>query len=412
MSLARRAASAGEGQLLRGPDRPAAKERPTDAATWTAVDSARLKLEVLAQGLRVDTTAEQHVVEHGKPPLRVRSGSCGGLDLVLPAGVWVNAPVHELFAPASPLGLVRDGGGLALEDGRDGSRTPVQLPPAPDYYAQRTASGRPMSAIGQLCSDRLGIGLTNGCVYWGPRETRCRFCSIGLNVRTGHEDASKQVVDILEVVNAAVHDGSASATHVLLGGGTPPGPDAGALAFAAVTRRIKERHAALPVYVMLAPPQEVTAIDALVEAGADEIGINLELVSAAAGEAFMPAKASIGRDRWSRALGRAVELLGPGRPLGAVRSILIVGLEDEEHTLAGVEELAAAGVMPILTPFRPMRGTVLERHPRWTGERLWQLCVAATEVAARHGQSLGPLCVPCQANTLNLPAESRAKVLA
>jgi hypothetical protein len=369
----------------------------------TALASARLKLEVLAEGVRVDAGAEPHVAANGKPLLRVRSGSCGGLDIVLSGDVWVNAPVHELFAARSPLRLRHGSAGLVLEDERDETVSPVVLPPAPAYYQHETSSGLRMSAVGQLCSDRLGVGLTNGCVYWGPRETRCRFCSIGLNVRTGHEEASKAPHDVLEVVAAAVHDEVAPATHLLLGGGTPPGRDAGGFAFADLTCQVKARFPNLPVYVMIAPPEDLSAVDALVDAGVDEIGINLELASAEARDLFMPAKAGIGRDRWERALGRAVELMGPRRRVGAVRSILIVGLEEELHTLQGVDDLAAAGVMPILTPFRPMRGTALEEHRRWPGDRLWDLCLQATSTAARHGLPLGPTCTPCQANTLNVP---------
>lgn len=365
--------------------------------------SARLKLEILAEGLRVDRSAEEHVAAHGKPPLRVRSGSCGGLDLVLPGATWVNAPVRELFAPQSPLVLVRDDNGLILRDARDGTGTQVQLPPAPDYYSRTTAAGTLMSAVGQLCSDRLGVGLTNGCVYWGPRGTRCRFCSIGLNVRTGHEQGRKSTIDVLEVVAAAIEDIAAPAAHLLIGGGTPPGPDAGGYAFADLIRTVKVRWPALPVYVMIAPPEDLAAVDALVDAGADQIGINLELASPVASALYMPGKASLGRERWTRALSRAVEALGPDRPIGAVRSILMVGLEPEEETLQGVEYLAAAGVMPILTPFRPMRGTELEEHPRWTGKQLWHTTQAAAAVAARHGLPLGPTCTPCQANTLNVP---------
>jgi hypothetical protein len=50
-----------------------------------------------------------------------------------------------------------------------------------------------------------------------------------------------------------------------------------------------------------------------------------------------------------------------------------------------------------------MRGTEMEFHPRWAGERLWDLAKAATEVAGRFGMPLGPTCIPCQANTLNVP---------
>ena len=364
--------------------------------------ASRLKLDVLAGGLRVGPAADAHLTQHGKPALRVRSGSCGGVDLMFSDGTYVNAPVRELFAPRSALELVLDGPELVIFDARTRSRTPVTVTPAPAYYRSTTAAGLRMSGIGQLCSDRVGVGLTNGCVYWGPKQARCRFCSIGLNVRTGHEYATKAAEDIVETVAAAIDDPITPAAHVLLGGGTPPGPDAGAYQFALVTRAVKARFPSLSVYVMLAPPTDLGAIDALVESGADEIGINFELSSDAARQSLMPGKHALGRDVWFAALGRAVNLLGPERSLGAVRSILIAGLESAEETLTAVAQLCAAGVMPILTPFRPMVGTEMEEHPRWSGAQLWELTVAATEVADRYGMPLGPTCIPCQANTLNV----------
>lgn len=64
-----------------------------------------------------------------KPALRVRSGSCGGVDLILPDGTHVNCPVNEPFARRSSLTL-------GLVDGKpsvmiDGDAVTVDLVPAP-----------------------------------------------------------------------------------------------------------------------------------------------------------------------------------------------------------------------------------------------------------------------------------------
>jgi hypothetical protein len=379
-----------------------------EAAPASAVSLARLKVRLLAEGLRIGDDVGDTLARDGRPRLRVRSGSCGGLDLILPDGSYVNCPVDELFAATSPLVLRHDGEWVITDEtGRD-EPVPVTPAPRPAYYDRRGSDGVPLRQIGQVCSDRLGVGLTNGCVYWAKAESRCQFCSIGLNVRNGNEIGQKRLPAILEVVEAAVSDPVAPATHVLLGGGTPPGPDAGALAIAAATRAIKARWPDLLVYAMIAPPAEPRFVDELVEAGVDELGMNIEVFSDSAGERYLPAKRGLGLATYLRMLEVAVAAFaarfGTRDPrIGRVRSIMIVGLEDAQDTLRGVEALASRGVMPILTPLRPMRGTPLETHPQWPAEALWELTGQAAAVADRYGLPLGPTCIPCQANTLNVP---------
>ncbi len=377
--------------------------------------SARLKVDLLSEGLVIADGVDDFLVERSKPRLRVRSGACGGLDLILPGDIYVNCPVDELFATASPYQLRRGGQGLRLVDTRDGREVGVNAVARPEYYSRHSErSGVALSQLGQVCSDRLGIGLTNGCTYWAP-VSRCRFCSIGLNVRTGHEAGHKTTDDVVDVAEAALSDPALPATHVLLGGGTPAGPDAGAVAFADAARALKRRWPRVPVYVMIAPPRDRSYVEMLVEAGVDEIGINLEVWSDEAGQRYLPGKRAPGLDHYLAMLEAVVDAFAKvtgraGPDIGRTRSIMIVGLESASDTLRGVEALASRGVMPILTPFRPMVGTDMERHPRWTGPALWDLTVAADEAARRYGMPLGPTCVPCQANTLNVPGHPAYRV--
>src|SRR5690242_8377219 len=99
-------------------------------AALSPMQVARLKIDLLATGLRLAPDAQAVVGEHGKPALRVRSGSCGGLDVVLPGGICVNAPIHERFAMASPFVLDRlDGEERLAIVTPDGTRVPVDLVP-------------------------------------------------------------------------------------------------------------------------------------------------------------------------------------------------------------------------------------------------------------------------------------------
>ena len=334
-----------------------------------------------------------------KTPHRVRSGSCGGLDIILPDGRYVNAPVTEHFVERSTFRLdVETSGQVAVVNEGTGGSVAVRIPSAPEYYQEALcSSGRKMGQVGQICSDRLGIGITNRCTFWSHRSERCRFCSIGLNVESGAEVRNKDVMEIVEVVDAAVADPVLPARHVLLGGGTPPGTDAGARAIAQAAEKIKERHPDLPVYAMIVPPSDRRWIGRLRAAGVDELGMNVELFSDEAGARYMPGKYQrLGIVNYLSALSLAVETFGPIN----TRSIVLVGLEQADHTVRGVERLAAMGVMPILTPFRPLVGTPMEHHERWPASEVWRLTVEAADATRQHGIPLGPTCVPCQSNTL------------
>ena len=368
-------------------------------ADLRSAEMAQLKVRLLAEGLRVELS---HLAASTRPTLRTRSGSCGGLDLILPDGTWVNAPVRERFARRSSIRLVESDHSACLLS--DELEIPVQLAPAPAYYEVRTSSGRPMKRIGQLCSDRVGVGITNTCTYWLSEADRCKFCSVGLNVKD--ERSRKAPRDVLETVLTAAADPHAPARHVLLGGGTPDREGAGIPEIAELAALIKE-HCDISIYAMVAPPSDLAYLGLLAESGVDEVGVNIEVFSEEAARYFIPAKhAMAGPDGYWRALERCVELFGPIN----TRSITVVGLEERETTVRGVERLAAMGVLPILSPLRPLDGTLLEDYPTLSAAELWDITEAAAEAAAAHDMPLGPVCIACQSNTLTVPGDPRYRL--
>lgn len=337
-----------------------------------------------------------------KPILRVRSGSCGGLDVVLPDGTWVNCPVREPFARVSSLRLISEGG-QTLIAGLE-RPVPVELVVAPAYYGDATSRGVQMLRVGQLCSDRVGVGMTNICTYFRSAKQRCRFCSIGHNVRD--EMGTKNVDDVVETVLAALRDSAVPARHVLLGGGTPAGDDSGAKRIAEVAARLREQtHAS--IYVMIAPPRDLGYLDYLADAGVDEIGLNVEVFDEDSARRYIPGKhAAASFADYRRALKRCVDRFGPLN----TRSITVVGLDPPASTVRGVRELAAMGVLPILSPLRRLARTPMEGAPALDAEELWNLTVTAAEAAAEFDVPLGPLCIACQSNTLTVPGDARYRL--
>lgn len=367
----------------------------------------RLKFDLLARGARLDPSAETLLFAPDTGPrvgttiLRTRSGVSGGLDLALDEGlgVYANVPVREAVAGSSPYCLEATDGRLCLR-GPGGTKHEVVGVPEPEYYGRTVSDGTtPLSRIAQMCSpDRLCFGMTGpGCSFWA-RHKRCAYCSIGFNYDA---DASRKLErHFLEALEQACTDSIRPARHLLIGGGTPPGDDMGASLAARLTRMVKHRYN-MPVYVMIAAPLHNRHIDELFDAGVDELGMNLEFWSDAAWDGFIPGKRDlIGRERYLEALSHAALLFGPYR----ARSIVIAGLEPVEETVRGVTRLCELGVMPIISPFRPLNGTVLADRRGLTGPELWNLYEQCQEIATGAGLVLGPTCVGCQNNVLSLPA--------
>lgn len=355
-----------------------------------------LKFELLASGLRISPLAQKGINE-AKRPIRTRSGSSGGLDIILPGDVHVNAPTEESFASRSHLVLDFLDDKLVVKRDEE-VLAPVELQPIPKYYGLFTKDGTPMVKVGQMCSgDRFCYGMTGPYCWFWKHDRRCKYCSIGLNKE---RDASRKYLNQLqETLMAGIADQAIPVKHVLIGGGTPDGEDMGAILASEVCKEIKKSFE-LSCYVMISAPLKNKYIDMLHDAGADEIGMNIEFYGDGAWEEIIPGKNRyIGKKRYLEALEYAVSLFGPIN----TRSIMIVGLEDAQYTIDGAEKLASMGVMPILSAFRPLTGTDFESRRGFDYLTYWDIYTEIHQRATKYGIPTGPTCIPCQNNILALP---------
>lgn len=357
----------------------------------------RLKFELLEKGLRLSHRA-QECLRDKKGPIRTRSGASGGLDIVLPKNVHVNVPVVEAFASSSQLVLDLENGDFVIRKNQN-IICSVELQPIPSYYSLYTSDGISMVKVGQMCSgDRFCYGMTGPYCFFWKRERRCHYCTIGLNSKS---DASQKTIgNLLETLSYAVNDPLIPAKHVLVGGGTPDGDDMGALLAADICRAIKKRFEHLKCYVMISAPLKDKYIDVLFDSGADELGMNIELYSDESWETYIPGKNKfIGKKRYFDALDYSVKKFGPIN----TRSLIITGIEKAEYTIEGAKKLASMGVMPILSPFRPLTGSLLENHQGFSHEINWDIFVKVASEVAKYNIPVGPTCIPCQNNVLALP---------
>ncbi|MDR2252521.1 MAG: radical SAM protein [Bifidobacteriaceae bacterium] len=359
-----------------------------------------LKLRLLAEGMSVTARAAKRlddaVRELGWSAADYASTS--GLILRLEDDVWVNAPVRRnnpnFVRSDAVIKLDADSGGFVVDAGGSGSR--AAYCPQAAYHGGAGGHG-PLNNFVFTHADRVRLSPLRSCAMV------CEFCNIPYDDPIGTY-ALKPIEGCLEALDIALADQAQPARHVLISGGTPKPKDVGF--HRELFRRVLAHLPGVDVDIMMVPLRGVFDLGELEAGGVHELSINLEVYSRERAKQVARHKFNQGLGLYLGFIDRAVARLGPGR----VRSMLMVGLEPVEDTLAGVEELARRGATPVLSPFRPDPATPLRDVPPPTFAELAEVYSRAMEIARRHGVSLGPACPPCTHNTLSFAQDSAGAV--
>lgn len=152
---------------------------------------------------------------------------------------------------------------------------------------------------------------------------------------------------------------------------------------------------------MTLPPKDNSVLEQYYSAGVDEVAFNIEIFDRSIAAKIMPRKGAIALETYKNALLYSVKLWGK---TGNVRSLLVYGLEKDATFFAGIEWLASNGVQPIISPFRPLRGTMLSNIVPPSTENLIKTYHKASSICNKYDLNLGPDCVYCQNNTLSFSA--------
>lgn len=162
------------------------------------------------------------------------------------------------------------------------------------------------------------------------------------------------------------------------------------------------------IYLMCVPPEDLDDLEKLKSSGVTEISFNMETYSRTIARKIMPGKSGISRSTYIAALTHAVRIWenpSKGSNGGSVRSALILGLEPIESMQEGIRMLTSLGASPILSIFRPVRGTELEWIMPLSSPELYEIYSQASRTCREAGLRLGPSCIYCQNNTLSIPDE-------
>lgn len=365
--------------------------------TTTLSAAQRLKFQLLAEGIEVSPAARvalrEATSEDDLTPADYASTS--GLILRLDDDVWVNAPINDYnpnFVAGSRFILDHGADGFWVHGAGLASQAAFWPPPS---YHGRTERFGPLNNFVVTHGDRARLSPVRGCVM------TCTFCNIP------YDDPldvyrPKPVEALLDAARVAISDPRQPAHHMLISGGTPKRPDFGFMQ--EVYRRVLTEFPQTPVDIMMVPLPGLFDLPLLDKLGLNEISVNIEVFSEAHAKEVMRHKYNQGLDFYLDFIEHAAEVLGPGR----VRSMLMVGLEPMEMTLAGVAAIAERGGVPVLSPFRPDPVTPLrDRKPSGAAD-LEETYLRAVDIAAGHGAVLGPDCPPCTHNTLSFVSPGSA----
>lgn len=360
------------------------------------MEYTELKIRLMQLGAIFTENAKAHMCKNRFGQIVVHDyATTGGVIVELNKLIYVNVPVKYENTPfcidysEQQFELFMDGHILEVS---------IKIIPAPQFALNNVLleNGVPIRDLVMTHAYRLRISPIHGCSY------HCQFCTSN---RQRYNEISCE--DLEQAVEIALKDPNISPKHILISGGTPEAEETTYQILNKVYKYFPEKYPTYDFDVMLSPrglhAGDVSAqgyeefLDYLHgECGIQTLSINLELYNERLKKAYIPEKWKIGIDNYRIFIRKAVELFGREK----IRSSLIVGLEEMEDTLKGVEELCRWGCIPVLSAFVPDSGTDMASYPQPTVEFLLEVVEKASRIAEKYGTVLGPLCRPCTHNSL------------
>lgn len=318
--------------------------------TTSARSKQHLITEIQTQGVRLTSVDQDHVSRRGG------AGPSDHQTMVI-EGTAVMVPVHTQPVMRSPFTFDdhNNGQGTLLNNGK--VITDIAFANDPKFYQLQTDDGIPYWKIATLHStDVLATTVLQTCIRYESRRKTCKFCSIGQSLAAGRTIARKTPAQLAEVAKAAVElDG---VKHMVMTTGTPATSDRGAAILCDSVAAVKAA-VDIPIQVQCEPPDDFNWFARLKDAGADALGMHLEVVRPELREELMPGKAKVSLATYMEAFAAAVPVFGHGQ----VNTYILAGLGDSaEDILVVSDDLLKLGVYPFVVPFVPIRGTPLEDH--------------------------------------------------
>lgn len=283
--------------------------------------------------------------------MEVPQDPSGAVILVLPEDVLVNVGFQTTYAHESPYALHCDEGTWTLRT--ETLATPVKVLQPLKAYQQKTSSGIPVSDILCLHGGFVAVEPMGLCRFT-KSGLECKYCRHkGPRVKTAF--STRDLIEALELVRKET-----TIDIVHLSSGFVESEDGGILALEPLVHEIRN-HFSVFISIDVMPPAHNDWIDRTYAMGVDAVYYDIDVFDPELfGELYPEKQEAIRHQRYLDALQYAARTF----PSGAVCSHLVVGLEPLKSTLKGIHTLAKLGVLPLVTFFRPLEGSELEK--KWS----------------------------------------------
>jgi radical SAM protein (TIGR04043 family) len=227
----------------------------------------------------------------------------------------------------------------------------IKLVKNPKFYELETSDGIKMNKIALVHgTDCLASTIYQKCIYWSCGEA-CAFCGIELSLKYDTTIEEKNSQQMSEVITAAKKEGRCS--HMTLTSGTDESEDKGAIRYIELLEDVKKNHPDIPIHVQIEALEELSYINKLKEAGADTIGIHIEILDNRLRKEITPGKASLSYNLYERNWKHALNVFGKNQ----VSSYILTGFgESISDFINNIEKVISIGVIPYVTPVRSIPG--------------------------------------------------------
>lgn len=350
----------------------------------------KLKISLLNQGIRISSKAYIEMEKMGGYNESVFSS----IDILLFKNLRLNAPVNIFLNSLSPYELNFKENSFYLYYYHT-QICNVELESNKSFINLKTRNGIPYKQIAFISGDRLRIKPEAAC-YFKRNGSGCFFCHENKKDKLSSEDYG--LADIEEVIDYCIEN--EQFRHILIGGGSAD-PCTDNNKIIPVIKYIRSK-TSKQIYLMCLPPNDINYIDKYIAAGVSEIAFNIELYDRELAKKYMPGKGKITLEDYIIKLEHATFFLGS---YGNVRTMLMAGLEKKENTLSAIRLLAAKGIQPMLSIFRPVTNCKLFYAIQPSNEDMYTLFYEAEKICKEFNLFLGPSCPSCQNNTLTITLE-------
>lgn len=229
----------------------------------------------------------------------------------------------------------------------------VKLVEDPKYYNPefKTSDNIEMKRIALVHGiDCLATTIYQKCKYWACGEA-CKFCGIELSLNYNTTILEKSAQQISEVITIAKKEGRCS--HMTLTSGTTEDKDKGAERYINILKGLKKAHPEIPLHIQIEPLEELNYLEKLKNAGADTVGIHIEILDDRIRKNITPGKYNLPYTLFEKNWKKAIKIFGRNQ----VETFILTGFGEEKNELIRkIKKITQLGVIPFVTPVRSIPG--------------------------------------------------------